>query len=127
MLKNVQCGTFQTATKHPFKSCFVTYGLVIIYQFYFFRGLSGVGMLKYFWASVKEDINNATPASSCLRRAATRPRASPQIQLLADLLEKMMMLEPEKRLDTDTAMRHPFVRSFLPKKHEHATTGAGPT
>lgn len=36
-----------------------------------------------------------------------------------DLLEKMMMLEPEKRIDTDAAMRHPFVRAFLPKKHEH--------
>nr|ADI46819.1 PRP4f [Volvox carteri f. nagariensis] len=52
-----------------------------------------------------------------LRSAKQEDKA--QIQLLADLLEKMMMLEPEKRIDTDAAMRHPFVRSFLPKKHEH--------
>ncbi len=46
----------------------------------------------------------------------------PQIQQLADLLDKMMALEPDKRMDTDAAMRHPFVRSYLPKhghKHGH--------
>lgn len=32
---------------------------------------------------------------------------------LADLLEKMMMLDPEKRIDVDEALRHPFVRAFL--------------
>lgn len=32
---------------------------------------------------------------------------------LADLLEKMMMLDPEKRIDVDEAIRHPFVRAFL--------------
>nr|BBC28445.1 serine/threonine-protein kinase PRP4 [Yamagishiella unicocca] len=50
---------------------------------------------------------------------SAKPEDKPQIQLLVDLLEKMMVLEPDKRIDTDAAMRHPFVRSFLPKKHEH--------
>lgn len=35
---------------------------------------------------------------------------------LADLLEKMMALEPERRIDPDAALRHPFVKSFLPKR-----------
>ena len=39
-----------------------------------------------------------------------------QVASLADLLEKMMVLEPERRIDPDTALRHPFVRSFLPKR-----------
>jgi hypothetical protein len=29
---------------------------------------------------------------------------------------QMMMLEPERRIDPDTVLRHPFVRSHLPKK-----------
>ncbi len=36
--------------------------------------------------------------------------------MLADLLEKMMMLEPERRIDPDAALRHPFVKAFLPKR-----------
>lgn len=37
---------------------------------------------------------------------------------------QMMMLEPEKRIDVDAALRHPFVKDFLPKKDkEH---GSGP-
>eukprot|EP00210_Caulerpa_lentillifera_P004057 g3870.t1 len=37
---------------------------------------------------------------------------------LADLLEKMMMLDPDKRIDVDEAMRHPFVKTYLHKaKH----------
>ncbi|GLI63601.1 hypothetical protein VaNZ11_006603 [Volvox africanus] len=61
--------------------------------------------------------NFAQLLAPALRSAKTEDK--PQIQLLVDLLDKMMMLEPEKRIDTDAAMRHPFVRSFLPKKHEH--------
>jgi len=34
---------------------------------------------------------------------------------LADLLEKMMMLDPEKRIDVDDAIRHPFVGAFIHK------------
>jgi len=35
---------------------------------------------------------------------------------LADLLERMMALDPEKRIDPDGALRHPFVSPFVPKK-----------
>ncbi|KAG2429206.1 hypothetical protein HXX76_010976 [Chlamydomonas incerta] len=68
------------------------------------------------------NVQNAKqPFSQLLAPAMRSAKAEdrPQIQLLVDLLEKMMMLEPEKRIDTDAAMRHPFVRAFLPKKHEH--------
>ena len=45
------------------------------------------------------------------------------VSQLADLLEKMMMLDPEKRIDVDDALRHPFVRAFLhkyrPPSHLH--------
>ena len=49
------------------------------------------------------------------------------VSQLADLLEKMMMLDPEKRIDVDDALRHPFVRAFLhkyplPLAHLHHTT-----
>lgn len=37
---------------------------------------------------------------------------------LADLLDRMMALDPEKRIDPDAALRHPFVREYLPKKRE---------
>lgn len=33
---------------------------------------------------------------------------------LADLLEKMLMLEPEKRIDPETALKHPFVMRKTP-------------
>lgn len=38
---------------------------------------------------------------------------------LADLLDRMMNLEPEKRIDPDAALKHPFVRDALPKRKEH--------
>lgn len=38
---------------------------------------------------------------------------------LADLMEKMTALEPEKRIDPDAALKHPFVRDVLPKRKEH--------
>ena len=37
---------------------------------------------------------------------------------LADLLDRMMALDPEKRLDADGALRHPFVREYLPRKKD---------
>ena len=37
---------------------------------------------------------------------------------LADLLEKMMALEPEKRIDPEGAMKHPFLRDLLTKRKE---------
>lgn len=43
----------------------------------------------------------------------------PQVSALVDLLDRMMALEPDKRIDPDAAMRHPFLRPHLPKKHEH--------
>ena len=45
------------------------------------------------------------------------------VSSLADLLEKMFALEPDKRIDVDSAMRHPFVKSFLPKRHEPKAGG----
>nr|BCL66282.1 serine/threonine-protein kinase PRP [Volvox reticuliferus] len=68
--------------------------------------------------TVQAAKNNFSQLLAPALRSA-KPEDKPQIQLLVDLLEKMMMLEPDKRIDTDMAMRHPFVRSFLPKKHEH--------
>lgn len=47
----------------------------------------------------------------------------PQVSALVDLLDRMMALEPEKRIDPDAAMRHPFLRPHLPKKHEHDKGG----
>jgi serine/threonine-protein kinase PRP4 len=41
-----------------------------------------------------------------------------QINALADLLDKMLALDPDKRIEPDAALRHPFVREFLPKKKE---------
>lgn len=35
---------------------------------------------------------------------------------LSDLLEKMLTLEPEKRIDADQALKHPFVKDILAKK-----------
>ena len=37
------------------------------------------------------------------------------VLLLADLLEKMMMLDPEQRIDLENARRHPFLRKILQK------------
>lgn len=39
-----------------------------------------------------------------------------QVAALADLLEKMLALDPEKRVTPDAALRHPFVKPWLPKK-----------
>lgn len=38
---------------------------------------------------------------------------------LADLLEKMLALDPEKRISADSALRHDFVKPYLPKKKGH--------
>lgn len=37
------------------------------------------------------------------------------VLLLADLLEKMMVLDPEQRIDLEKARRHPFLRKILQK------------
>ena len=37
------------------------------------------------------------------------------VLMLADLLEKMMMLDPEQRIDLEKARRHPFLRKILQK------------
>ena len=37
------------------------------------------------------------------------------VLLLADLLEKMMVLDPAQRIDLDAARRHPFLRKILQK------------
>jgi hypothetical protein len=42
--------------------------------------------------------------------------AKPACVSLMHTWVQMMMLEPERRIDPDTALRHPFVRSHLPKK-----------
>jgi serine/threonine-protein kinase PRP4 len=39
-----------------------------------------------------------------------------QVAALADLLEKMLALDPDKRIQADAALRHPFVKPWLPKK-----------
>lgn len=40
----------------------------------------------------------------------------PKVSALADLLEKMLALDPDKRISADAALRHDFVKPFLPKK-----------
>lgn len=35
----------------------------------------------------------------------------------------MMMLEPERRIEPDAALRHPFVKDFLPKKDKEGKGG----
>lgn len=42
----------------------------------------------------------------------------PKVVALADLLEKMLTLDPEKRIDPDSALKHPFIKEHLPK-HRH--------
>ena len=37
------------------------------------------------------------------------------VLLLADLLEKMMMLDPEQWIDLENVQRHPFLRKTLQK------------
>ena len=39
------------------------------------------------------------------------------------LAAQMMVLEPDKRIDPDTALKHPFVRDALPKRKEHKGGG----
>lgn len=39
-----------------------------------------------------------------------------QVAALADLLEQMTALDPDKRITPDAALRHPFVKPWLPKK-----------
>jgi serine/threonine protein kinase len=55
----------------------------------------------------------------------TTPHTNAQVAALADLLERMTALDPEKRIDADAALRHPFVKPFLPKK-KHTAGAAGP-
>ncbi|GMH38518.1 hypothetical protein BSKO_06402 [Bryopsis sp. KO-2023] len=46
---------------------------------------------------------------------------------LAELLEKMMMLDPDRRMDLDTALRHPFVRRYLQRsKPDSSHPAKGP-
>eukprot|EP00882_Tetradesmus_deserticola_P010991 GHRQ01011625.1.p1 GENE.GHRQ01011625.1~~GHRQ01011625.1.p1 ORF type:complete len:460 (+),score=260.92 GHRQ01011625.1:181-1380(+) len=47
-----------------------------------------------------------------------------QLAALADLLEKMLALDPDKRIQADAALRHPFVKPWLPKKKGAAGTAA---
>jgi hypothetical protein len=35
----------------------------------------------------------------------------------------MMALEPEKRIDPDGAMKHPFLRDLLPKRKDAKPSG----
>jgi serine/threonine protein kinase len=44
------------------------------------------------------------------------PLALLQVAQLADLLDKMLALDPDKRISADSALRHDFVKPFLPKK-----------
>jgi serine/threonine-protein kinase PRP4 len=60
-----------------------------------------------------------TPFSALLARGAGGQEAARTAQL-ADLLDKMMALDPEKRLDPEQALRHPFVRDYLPRSKPKA-------
>lgn len=60
------------------------------------------------------NIAARTPFSVLLARGSGG--SCPRTGQLADLLEKMMALDPDKRLDPEAALRHPFVREHLPKK-----------
>ena len=60
------------------------------------------------------NIAGKTPFSVLLARGSGG--ACARTSQLADLLEKMMALDPDKRIDPDTALRHPFLKDYLPKK-----------
>lgn len=45
-----------------------------------------------------------------------------QVAQLADLLEKMLALDPDKRISADSALRHDFIKPFLPKKKDKGHT-----
>lgn len=44
---------------------------------------------------------------------------------LADLLERMMALDPEKRIDPDDALRHPFIKNCRNILHKQQQGGNG--
>lgn len=57
-------------------------------------------------------ITNPTAKMSfaqLLARSGDQDRS--KVAALADLLERMMALDPEKRIDPDDALRHPFIKN----------------
>lgn len=67
------------------------------------------------------DPRPCQPPSCPLRPSPRLPLTSHpslvlKVSALADLLEKMLALDPDKRISADAALRHDFVKPFLPKK-----------
>jgi hypothetical protein len=50
--------------------------------------------------------------ASLLLTPDKQPEEQKQIVLLVDLLEKMTVLDPNKRIGPEEALRHPFVNPF---------------
>ncbi|KIY97656.1 hypothetical protein MNEG_10308 [Monoraphidium neglectum] len=73
---------------------------------------------------VRRLIPNPTVKNSFAQLLSRSEGDRSRVAALADLLDRMMALDPEKRIDPDAALRHPFVRDYVPKK-KGAAGGAG--
>ncbi len=58
--------------------------------------------------TVKRDFKDLLAGSGSLEDRA-------KVRLLADLLERMMHLDPDKRSSPKEALKHPFVKDLLPR------------
>jgi serine/threonine protein kinase len=67
-------------------------------------------------AQVRRLIPNPTAKHNFAQLLARAEGDRGRVAALADLLERMMALDPDKRIDPDAALRHPFVKDFVPKK-----------
>jgi serine/threonine-protein kinase PRP4 len=74
---------------------------------------------------VRRLIPNPTAKHNFVQLLARAEGDRGHVAALADLLERMMALDPEKRIDPDAALRHPFVKDFVPKKKGGGAGGGG--
>eukprot|EP00775_Hariotina_reticulata_P005775 gene5775-6014_t len=72
---------------------------------------------------VRRVIPNPTVKHNFAQLLAKAEGDKTQLAALADLLERMLALDPEKRIEPDAALRHPFVKPWLPKKKVPAAGG----
>ena len=72
---------------------------------------------------VRRIIPNPTAKHTFPQLLARAEGERHRVAALADLLDRMMALDPEKRIDPDGALRHPFVKDFVPKKRPAGGAG----
>ncbi|KAI8468803.1 MAG: kinase-like protein [Monoraphidium minutum] len=73
---------------------------------------------------VRRLIPNPTVKHNFAQLLARSEGDKAKVSALADLLERMMALDPERRIDPDAALRHPFVKDYVPKKRPAAAGAA---